>query len=120
MQLGPSCNFKGAFNRLQKKRGWLKVIQRAKEDWYNSTLKHLEMRCAVEAMGRGEVILKKTWGIWRKLSLRIARHLLGKNTPDAYEERLDVAILQSALGRSGEVSTACWKMYVGTKTMKSL
>ena len=53
--------------------------------------------------------MKKRRGIRRKLTLRIVKHLLKKNSHEGYEERLVVAILQSVLGRSGEVLTTCWK-----------
>ena len=46
---------------------------------------------------------------WRKLALKIVRHILKKKSAVSYEERLVVAILQSTLRRSEEVSTTSWK-----------
>ena len=103
--------YKGWLNKLSKKRGsWKRVIENAKNDWSNEIFTKLQMRASVAAIKRGESINKKTRAIRRKMMKGIILHVLKKNnTADAYEDRLVLAMLRSAVGRSGEVSTANWK-----------
>ena len=103
--------YKGVLNKLSKRRGtWKRVIETAKNDWSQEIFSKLQMRASVAAIKRGESVNKKTRAIRRKMMKEIIIFLLKKNNnAAAYEDRFVLAMLRSAVGRSGEVSTVNWK-----------
>ena len=105
--------YKGWMNKLQKKKGsWRKTVEEAKKDWWGELLTKLQMRASVATIKCGESVNKKTKSIRRKMMKNIIKHILRGttgNTVSAFEDRFVLSMLRSAVGRSGEVSTANWK-----------
>ena len=103
--------YKGWMNKLQKKKGsWRKTVEAAKRDWWGELLAKLQMSASVVTIKLGESVNKKTKSIRRTMTKIFIKHILrGTNTELAFEERFVLSMLRSAVGRSGEVSTANWK-----------
>ena len=67
------------------------------------------MRLFVQAVKRGQPIVKPKKKIRRKKLAEINEFLLKSNTNESYQNRAVLNLLRSSIGRGGELSTSCWE-----------
>ena len=100
--------FRGWLAGLDKVQKFKSAVSEARSTWFPDVVKKVEMRASVAAIRRGEAISRRKRPIRRALLLRLVKHVLKSNSPEAYRMRAVLNMLRSSVGRSGEVSTASW------------